>query len=271
MKIAVIGTGEWGSAIGKVLMGNKIDVSLVSRNDFEVLHRKAFDIVFIALRTNIIEGFLEQYLSFLPNKICLLSKGIFNNKVPFFSTFFEENNKSYALLSGPNFADELCEKKDTITTIASKNSSFLETLKSLLEVSYFHIETSSFVKSVEIYAIFKNIIAIYAGYMEGKGYSCNTKSKLITLLISEMVSVVKVFNEPIETFFLSAGIGDIFLTCTSNKSRNFQYGFNFQSAVHNTDIAVEGVRSLSAIPTFEKLYNIKFKLYREFYDLISGT
>ena len=190
MKVCIVGSGSWGNAIANILKYNKIDTTLLSRNTLDTLKTNTFDILFIALRTEAIEDFLENYGTFLPKKICSISKGIFNQEIPFLSEKMTKEDFIFAILSGPNFADEVESKKQTITTIASKNSQFALQLKEILETEYFFIELTSSVKSVESFGIFKNIIAIYAGFMEKNKFSANTKSMIFTLLIKEMVDFI---------------------------------------------------------------------------------
>lgn len=270
MKIAVIGKGKWGGAIGNLLLENNYSPTFFSRDEFDKLKIMSFDVAFIALKTSAIEGFLQTYAKFLPNYVCLLSKGFLSMGDIFFSDFFEKTGKSYAILSGPNFADEVDNKDSTVTTIATTDAKFFDALKRLLTTSYFEIEFSDDVKCIEIFAIFKNIIAIHVGYMQQQNYPFNTKSKFVTKLIKEMMDFVKIFSTSPESFFLSAGIGDIFLTCTSYKSRNFEYGFNFDILTSNDFLAnsetIEGVRSLLIIPQLEKVYNFNFTYYKKLYN-----
>lgn len=268
MKVCIIGSGKWGTAISNLLKQNAVSVTLISRNDYTILKTEKFDIAFIALRTEGIEAFLKEYIPYLPKSICSISKGIFTEKIPFLSEKMEKEGFNFALLSGPNFADEVERREQTITTIASKDLTLSSSLQKILTTSFFKVETTSSIKAIETFAIFKNIIAIYTGFMEKNNFSANTKSMIFTLLIQEMMDFLKKLEQQAESFFLSAGIGDIFLTATSSKSRNFEYGYNFsftEDAIQNA--TVEGVRSLSAIPYLEEIYNFNFNYYKKLHSI----
>lgn len=266
MEAGIIGTGKWGRAIGTILERNGHKVFFVSRYDFEKLELLSVDIFFIALRTEAIFPFLQQYSKALKGSVCMLSKGFYTYDAPFFSDYFSDISIPYAILSGPNFADEAFAGVPTITTVASKNNELLEMLKNALHSENFEVETSDSVKCIEIYAIFKNIISIQSGYMEKLSLPFNSKSKIITKLVQEMINFCQIIEEPKDSFFKAAGIGDLFLTCTSFSSRNFQYGYNFNSESladeKENEITVEGTRSLLLIPYLEKKYSFTFTYYK---------
>ena len=268
MKVCIIGSGSWGTAIFNLIKNNRYDVTLLSRNNLDILKEIKFDIAFIALRTEAIEGCLEKYGEYLPKKVCSLSKGIFNAKEPFLSNKMADLGFEFALLYGPNFADEVERKDFTISTIASKNLNFANEIKQLTEANFFEVEINDDVESIEIYGIFKNIIAIFMGFAEQSKMPQNTKSAIFTKLIQEMIALSKMFKKDNHTFFTSSGIGDLFLTISSAKSRNFNFGVSFaNNANFIPDKTVEGLRSLSSILHIEKKYSFEFNYYRKLYDI----
>ncbi len=269
MKVCVVGSGNWGVAIFNLLKKNGIDAKILSRLNLALLEKENFDIIFIALRTEAIFDFIETFERFLPKKICSLSKGVFTIEMPFFSSYLKGKNYKFATLFGPNFADEVESEKFTISTICSESFEFATELKGILQNRFFEVEISQDVKSAEIYGIFKNIIAIFTGFASGKEMCANTKSAIFTKLIREMVDFAEICGGKKESFFLASGIGDIFLTASSPKSRNFDFGFKFAKNENFTSQnTVEGLRSISALPVFEKLYSYKFVEYKKLYDLI---
>ena len=154
MKVCIIGSGKWGTAISNLLKQNAVSVTLISRNDYTILKTEKFDIAFIALRTEGIEAFLKEYIPYLPKSICSISKGIFTEKIPFLSEKMEKEGFNFALLSGPNFADEVERREQTITTIASKDLTLSSSLQKILTTSFFKVETTSSIKAIETFAIF---------------------------------------------------------------------------------------------------------------------
>ena len=269
MKVCVVGSGAWGTAIFNLLRKNGVDASLVSRLKLENLKSERFDIVFIALRTEAIWDFIMEYEGYLPKKICSLSKGVFTVERPFFSSYITEKGFAFATLFGPNFSDEVEIEKKTLSTASSNDLNFAETLRDLLQNQFFEVEVSKDVKSAEIYGIFKNIIAIFTGFASGVGMCENTKSAIFTKLIYEMIDFAKKCGGQEGSFFLSSGIGDLFLTASSSKSRNFDFGFNLaKDPSFISEKTVEGLRSLSSLPALERIYQYEFVEYKKLYNLI---
>lgn len=266
MKVGIIGSGAWGTAICNLIKRNGFDALLFSRHEARKLQEEKLDILFLGLRTDAIKNFVEDMKEFLPQNICSLSKGIYCEESPFLSDVLKDFN--FAILSGPNFADEVESQFSAISTIASEKNILRSDIKKLLENKNFAIEETSNIKVVECYGIFKNIIAIYMGIMFAKNICNNTRSKIFTILIQEMQNFIKIFDKTQDSFFLSCGIGDIFLTASGSKSRNFSFGLNFGLSANQDLGTVEGVRSLHAIPVFEKIYGFKFDLYKKLYNQI---
>jgi glycerol-3-phosphate dehydrogenase (NAD(P)+) len=269
MKICIVGSGTWGTAIFNLLRKNDVEATLTSRLNLESLKNESFDIVFIALRTEVIQDFITKYEHFLPNKICSLSKGVFSVDKPFFSSHMLEKGFIFATLFGPNFSDEVEVEKKTLSTASSSDLNFAKTLRNLLQNKFFEVEVSTDVKSAEIYGIFKNIIAIFTGFANGVGMCENTKSAIFTKLIYEMIDFAKKCGGQESSFFLSSGIGDLFLTASSSKSRNFEFGMKFaKNSSLITEKTVEGLRSLSSLPALEKIYQYEFVEYKKLYNIV---
>jgi glycerol-3-phosphate dehydrogenase (NAD(P)+) len=269
MKVCVVGSGNWGSAIFNLLKKNRVEAHLISRLNFDTLKKETFNTLFIALRTEAIQDFITNYIQFIPKKICSLSKGVFTTEAPFLSSYLLERGFNFATLFGPNFADEVECENYTISTISSNNLTFAKDLQAILQNKFFETEISNDIKSAEIYGIFKNIIAIFTGFASGMQMCENTKSAIFTKLIHEMIDFAKKCGGQESSFFLSSGIGDLFLTASSSKSRNFDFGMNFaKESSFKPEKTVEGLRSLASLPAFEKIYNYKFVTYRKLYNLI---
>jgi len=268
MKIGVIGSGKWGTAVYNLIKKNGFDVCLISRNSLEILKNNVFDLAFIALRTEAIEGCINKYRQHLPKKICSLSKGVLSINEPFFSEKAKSLNLDFSIMFGPNFADELEDENFTISTISSTNLELAHQVNLLTKSSYFEPEITTNTLAVEIFGIFKNIIAIFMGFASKINMPQNTKSAILTKLIQEMIDLCKHLKQEREAFFLSAGIGDLFLTASSGKSRNFNFGFLFgENNNYSPEYTVEGLRSLKSLNYIEQNYNFKFNYYQKLYDV----
>ncbi len=143
----------------------------------------------------------------------------------------EELNRKTSVLSGPNLAREVAQKRHACSVVASQNKKEAEAWKELLTVpGRFSIETSSDVAGVEVAGALKNTVAIGAGINDGisiaKGLkeSCNEKAEIIIKALGELIAYGTANGADRETFYGIAGMGDIMATCFSSESRNLFVG-----------------------------------------------
>lgn len=250
MKIGILGDGLMAQAITHLLNQNNIKCTIHSRKNNNIEQISNTEIIFICIPS----GIIQEYIKLLQNIPIVVScaKGIITqdsttNTKYFISQLFDESK--FAVLSGPNFAKEIIENNKTITSLASKNNQILETVSKILGSSSFEIEKTNEVIGVEICGIIKNIIAIVMGYANVKMPSWNEKSLFLTKMFQETHQVLQYFNCDINVLNLSSGIGDIFLTCSSENSRNYKFGCALANNQKLENQTVEGVRSLEFINT----------------------
>jgi glycerol-3-phosphate dehydrogenase (NAD(P)+) len=258
-KILIIGSGSWGTAlashIAKQDLNNlKISVNLFTKrkellNEINNFHTNQnslpnlqiaknitaidsydnnYNFVFIATSSNkIIDTFNEiSQKNFSQNCIFVIcTKGLISKSSEFISQAFTRiiKNKNLAILSGPNFATEVFLDLPTITTISTVSFNIFEKISILLDSEYFKSIYSPNVEFSELCSVMKNIMAIGCGIIEGLNLGVNAKSALVVKGINEISSLSKALNID-QDFLTPAGFGDIFLTCSSHKSRNFSLG-----------------------------------------------
>ena len=240
MKVAIFGDGAISQAISHLLKFNGVNFEICSRKKGNVENIANFDVVFLCIASEAI----ASYTSFLTNAKIVVScaKGVYSKSQPFISKLF--NKDQFCVLSGPNFASEIVQSQQTLTTVASQNQENLEIIKKLLTTPFFEVETTQNVVGVELCGILKNAIAIIMGYYGAKTSLWNEKSMILTKVFHESIAVMKSFGIDGEILEKSCGIGDIFLTCSSTNSRNYKFGFNLYNGTQKTDETVEGIRSL---------------------------
>ena len=90
MKVGVIGSGKWGTAIYNLIRKNGCEALILSRLEYKKLESLKLDLLFIALKTEGIEGFINNAKGFLPENICSLSKGVYSLEEPFFSKILKK-------------------------------------------------------------------------------------------------------------------------------------------------------------------------------------
>ena len=129
-----------------------------------------------------------------------------------------------AAISGPSFAIEVAEKTPTALTVASNSTKLAEKIAASLSNENFRAYTSEDMIGVGIGGTVKNIIAIGAGISDGLNLGENAKIALINRGLKEMQRLGVALGADKETFLGLSGVGDLFLTCTSNLSRNRMFG-----------------------------------------------
>ena len=129
-------------------------------------------------------------------------------------------------------------------------------------------------QGVELAGALKNIYAVVCGMAESLEVGENAIGLILTRSMAEMsrFAVAKGAN-PI-TFLGLSGMGDLFATCMSNLSRNYQLGFNIGSgmtlveAKNKVGQVAEGVRTLEIVRNESSRLNIKMPLVESMYNII---
>ncbi|HEX3252623.1 MAG TPA: NAD(P)H-dependent glycerol-3-phosphate dehydrogenase [Pyrinomonadaceae bacterium] len=127
---------------------------------------------------------------------------------------------SFVCLSGPSFAKEVIAGHPTAIVAASKDSAAARAVQNDLSFENLRIYTNSDVIGTEIGGSVKNVMAIAAGMTIGLGFGSNSVAALITRGLAEITRLARREGAQIETLMGLAGLGDLVLTCTGNLSRN---------------------------------------------------
>jgi glycerol-3-phosphate dehydrogenase (NAD+) len=135
--------------------------------------------------------FLNQIAHHVPPNVPVLSasKGIETTSLGFMADILKEclgSDRSYAFLSGPSFAREICQGVATAVVIASEDILLADDLADLMSSEDFRVFTTKDVIGVEIGGAVKNVIALAAGMCEGLGLGTNAMSGLVTRGCAEM-------------------------------------------------------------------------------------
>jgi glycerol-3-phosphate dehydrogenase len=134
-------------------------------------------------------------------------------------------DRSYAFLSGPSFAREICEGVATAVVIASEDLLLADDLADILSGDNFRVFTTKDVVGVEIGGAVKNVIALAAGMCEGLGLGTNAMSGLVTRGCAEMRRLGLTLGARPSTISGLSGVGDTFGTCFGPLSRNRKFGY----------------------------------------------
>jgi glycerol-3-phosphate dehydrogenase (NAD(P)+) len=129
-----------------------------------------------------------------------------------------------AFLSGPSFALEVARELPTAVTAASRSAESCARVQQLFQSPYFRVYTTQDVIGVELGGALKNVIAVAAGMAVGLGLGHNALAALITRGLAEITRLGVALGADPLTFSGLAGMGDLILTCTGELSRNRTVG-----------------------------------------------
>jgi glycerol-3-phosphate dehydrogenase (NAD(P)+) len=129
-----------------------------------------------------------------------------------------------AAISGPSFAIEVASGQPTALTVAAKDPRVATEVAELLHGGAMRAYTSDDLTGVQLGGAAKNVIAIAAGISDGLGFGANARAALITRGLAEMVRLGVLAGGRADTLTGLAGLGDLVLTSTDDKSRNRRFG-----------------------------------------------
>ena len=253
--IAVIGGGAWGTALAltcaragrKVtlweqdaanaaqlkakreslfLPGVRLDDGIAVAGDLEQAARaNALLLVVPAQAVRTVAKALAPLLAAgTPAIVC--AKGIERGSEKFMSEVIAESAPAAApaILSGPSFAADVARGLPTAVTLAAADAKLAAELARAVGSAAFRPYHSTDVRGVEIGGAAKNVLAIAAGVVAGRGLGASALAALTTRGFAELVRFGKAYGAKPETMTGLSGLGDLLLTCSSPQSRNFSFG-----------------------------------------------
>lgn len=234
MKIAVLGAGVFGTALGDILANKGYDVDYY---DSRVEREKLSDVVsgaeYIVL---CVPSKVAPYvLPYLPkNKpLVVATKGILSDK-----TFAKFND--YMVLSGPGFASDIKAGKQTKLTATDKR------IEKLFTTDYLTFDATSDKRGVLMCGALKNVYAILAGMLDLQPGSVAHETYLIEVA-DEMRNLLAANDADAKTVDLECGVGDLRLTCAM-PSRNYEFGQILRkNPCAEPEKTVEGISALKRI------------------------
>ena len=306
MKIAVLGSGGWGTALAILLSEKKHEIYMWSAFENEILSMKQSgenpllkgvklpeEIVLTSDLKETLENADVILLSVPSHVIRTVCKKIKENEsYPEFvisvAKGFDEDTgerlseviKSELLidypvvLSGPTHAEEVARGIPTAIVAACENQEFAKKTQDLFMSPVFRVYTNSDVIGVELCGALKNVIALCAGISDGIGFGDNTKAALMTRGMAEIIRLgIKMGGKP-ETFSGLTGIGDLIVTCTSMHSRNRRAGIligqgkTSDEAIKEVGMVVEGIKTCKTAYGVSKKYEVEMPIVETAYKVL---
>jgi glycerol-3-phosphate dehydrogenase (NAD(P)+) len=144
--------------------------------------------------------------------------------------------------------------------VASQSSERALRTQSLFHAPHFRVYDSQDTVGIEVAGALKNVIAIASGAVSGLGLQMNTRAALITRGLAEITRFGIALGANPMTFSGLAGVGDLFLTCTSDKSRNFRVGYLLGQGKTLEDIIAHLGSVAEGVPTAKAAFELGQKL-----------
>lgn len=256
-RVAILGDGGWGTALGLLLLKQGQAVCLWGPfpEYIERLRRErentlflpgvplpaelcwtadrneavaGAEVVILAIPSKFYRNVLESFAGQLPRDCAVLSvsKGLDTSARKRLSQVAGEvlRHNPVAVLSGPSHAEEVARGVPTAVVLACEDQRRASALQKLMTSPQFRVYTSADVIGVELGGALKNIMALAAGISDGLGFGDNTRAALITRGLAEMTRLGVALGAESETFAGLSGLGDLVVTCTSRWSRNHAVG-----------------------------------------------
>ena len=272
--VGIIGAGAWGTALAVNIARGGTNVVLWSF-DGEYKH---FDNVDMPHNLTIVQNpeklanldvwlnvtpasffreTLRKFAVFYNNQpIIICTKGADSKTHEFMSEILQSefpNCHDFGILSGPQFAAEVANGAPTGSTLAGTKRT-LDAGRAVLNLAY--LDATDDIIGTQICGVGKNVIALISGFISVKIASENERALIFTRCCNEIIKIGQAMGARIETFTGLCGLGDLFLSATSNTSRNYAGGV----AIANDEPpigTVEGIFAFDTILTRAEQIGIK--------------
>jgi len=254
-RIAVLGGGAWGTALaltcaraGRDVMLWEFDAGnaehLATRRESRFLpgvrledsikvtralaEASRSDAILLVVPAQAMRSMIKSLAQTMAGDTPLIAcaKGIEHGSHKFMTEIIAEcaPNATPAILSGPSFAADVARGLPTAVTLAAADAEIAQALAQAIASASFRPYHSTDVRGVEIGGAAKNVLAIAAGIVTGRGLGTSASAALTTRGFAELVRFGKAYGAKLETMTGLSGLGDLILTCSSPQSRNFSFG-----------------------------------------------
>lgn len=180
------------------------------------------------------------------------------------------------ILSGPNFAHEVAQGLPAAATLASIYHTRLIKVRDELASKTLRLYASNDVIGTEVGGAVKNVIAIICGIVAGKNLGENARAAVVTRGLHEMARLAEGLGGKRETLMGLSGIGDLLLTCSSMKSRNFSLGHALGQGESLPRIlqaragVTEGIPTAQAVVALAERLRIEMPLTSAVHQVLQG-
>ncbi|XOB66366.1 NAD(P)H-dependent glycerol-3-phosphate dehydrogenase [Deferribacteres bacterium DY0037] len=304
-KMAVIGAGNWGTALAELAASNGFSVDIYAFEDELVrdINEKGINTLFMP-DTLLNEKIKAKHFDELKDvdtdriiwvvptqfsrKVAVQHKDVLSGKKLLIATKGIEIetgdlivhvlkscfDAEFSILSGPSFAKEVVAKKPTAVSIASEKEECAIWWQEKLSTDYFRAYYTDDIPGVEVGGAIKNVLAIATGISDGLGFGPNARAGLITRGLAEMARLGTALGGKPETLMGLSGMGDLVLTCTGDLSRNRTVGLKIAEGMSMEEITgsmkmvAEGVYTTMAAKKLAEKLNVDVPIINEVFEIL---
>lgn len=308
MKVSILGSGAYGLALRHILVNNKVNVCSWTYNEEEckelikvkkspklknyILNGKVnitsnmeecvngSDLVIIVVPAFAFEETIKNLKKYINKNsmVLIATKGIEQNKCLFLDEIFRLYLKNkFGIISGPTFAEDIVKDSSIGFSLATKYKEVDKIVRSCFENKTTKFRTTKDVRGIEICGSIKNVMAIASGILSGMKATDSTRALFLTESMNDIKELIKYLGGKKKSILSFAGFGDILMTCTSTKSRNYSFGYLIGSGASQKEIdgylkntTVEGMYTLKSIHKVVRKKKVKMPIINLIHDIIIG-
>jgi len=301
--IAVVGAGAWGTALANAIARAGRAVLLATRDragaDMLVKTRQSprlpgvrldehvgiaplgsevgrYDVILLAVPSQHLRAAASAIAPTLREgtPVIACAKGIERGTHRFMTEVIAESARPAlpAILSGPSFAADVARGLPAAVTLAAGDETVAAALARALGSAALRPYHSTDVRGVEIGGAAKNVLAIAAGIVAGRGLGASADAALVTRGFAELFRFGRAFGARPETLTGLSGLGDVILTCSNAQSRNYSYGMALGRGdpQHAGGALAEGIFTAPVLVEMANAKGIDMPIANAVVDILAG-
>lgn len=303
MSVAVVGAGAWGTALANVaaeatggetpligrdatrmtalarrrvnaerLPGVEINPRVAPTADLAAV--AGADIVLLVTPTQALRAVAASLAPHLAEGAALVAccKGVerVSRKLP--PAVLDEAlpGRANAILSGPSFAHDVARGLPTAVTLACADEARAADIAARLATRSFRPYHSADVAGVALGGAAKNVLAIAAGVVEGRGLGASAAAAIIARGFAELARLGAALGARTETLAGLSGLGDLVLTATSEQSRNFSFGLALGRGAAPPEKLAEGATTAEALVALAGGHGVELPISAAVAEVVAG-
>ena len=304
-KVAIIGSGSWGVALGIHLakLGNEIKIWSFAKEEADLINNekrcmflpgvtipdgimctlsyeeaiKDSDVILHVTPSKFTRSIVKEYKKYVTNQpIVICSKGFEKETLSTLDEVIKSEipNVRTAVLSGPSHAEEVSIGALTVLVVASEYDDLLKEMQDTFMCEKMRVYTSKDVKGVETGAALKNILAFCAGIATQMNLGDNSFAALLTRGLGEITRLGVAMGGNKDTFYGLSGLGDLLVTCLSEHSRNRKagkligQGKTLEETKKEVGMTIESIDNIDVAFELAQKYNVEMPIVNAVYDVL---